>query len=262
MTGGIELYRSGLLFGALLLGFVFVLPFKVTPRTETAVPRLEQLLKMFEASENERKLLQREVYELRREVSAYEHDVLSGKSSLEKIQAKHVQISSLAGFTPVRGPGVEIKLSDADTSVIDIGPGAIGVDELVIHDQDIMLLLNELKAAGAEAISIKSGSVEERVVNSTFVRCTGPTLIVNNRKMTSPFYVRAIGDPSVITSALEMTGGLFDQLRVFGIDVVITKKENMIIPAYGGSRMFTFAEPVVEEPEEFQDEEVEEDEEE
>ena len=107
-----------------------------------------------------------------------------------------------------------------------------------------MQLINELKASGAEAISIKSGEIEERIVNSTFVRYTGPTVIVNNRNMASPFTVRAIGDPAILQAALTIQDGLVDQLKIFGIQVTITKSKEMVIPGYTGSRVLNFAKPL------------------
>ncbi|MCD6118600.1 DUF881 domain-containing protein [bacterium] len=238
--------KTGLALAAMILGFLAVLPLKaVAPKDSRSVDvRQEVLVQMLEASDAERQLLQKEVSELRNEVQQFQQDALSGKSSLEMIQEKLNSIENLAGLSTVSGPGIELTLSDAGKRVIDIGPGSIDREALVVHDQDLMLLINELKAAGAEAISIKSGSIEERVVGSTFIRCTGPALIVNNRKMASPFTVRAIGDPDVLVSGLEIPDGLLDQLRTFGITVRIVKVKDLVIPGYEGSRVFNFADVV------------------
>jgi uncharacterized protein YlxW (UPF0749 family) len=238
-------FKNGLVLAAAFLGFLAVLPFKseVKHGSNVADPRQEALIQLFEASENERKSLQEEVDELRLEVTEYQADALSGKSSLDMIQEKLNSIENLAGLTSVQGPGIEITLSDANRQVIDIGPESFDRSALVIHDQDLMLLINELKAAGAEAISIKSGEVEERVVASTFVRCTGPTLIVNNKKMASPFTVRAIGDSDILAASLEIPDGLLDQLRRFGIQIRLSKVKSLTIPGYTGSRVLSYAQP-------------------
>lgn len=241
----IELLKSGLALAAMLVGFLAVLPLRAqSPARADAVDlRQETLIRLLEAAENDRKNLQTELDELRTEVTQYQQDALSGKSSLEMVQQKLSSIESLAGLSPVKGPGIEIRISDAERGVIDIGPGSASRSSFIIHDQDLMLLINELKAAGAEAISIKSGDIEERVVNSTFIRCTGPTVIVNNRNMASPFTVRAIGDPAVLSAGLTIQDGLVDQLKVFGISVGITKMKEMTIPGYTGSRILNFAKP-------------------
>ncbi len=241
------MFKNGLILAAAFLGFLAVLPFKADIKrvTNVADPRQEALVQLIEASENERKALQSEVDELRTEVTQYQADALSGKSSLDMVQSKLVSIENLAGLTAVKGPGIEIALSDASKQVIDIGPESYDRSALIIHDQDLMLLINELKAAGAEAISIKSGDMEERVVASTFVRCTGPTLIVNNKKMASPFIVRALGDSDILAAALEIPDGLLDQLRRFGIQIKVTKVKELTLPAYTGSRIFSYAQPTV-----------------
>lgn len=242
----VDLLKTGLALAAMLVGFLAVLPLRTQSpaRADATDLRQETLIRLLEAAESDRKNLQTEVDELRTEVTQYQQDALSGKSSLEMVQTKLSSIESLAGLSPVKGPGIEIRISDADRGVIDIGPGSPSRASFIIHDQDLMMLINELKAAGAEAISIKSGDVEERVVNSTFVRCTGPTVIVNNRNMASPFTVRAIGDPAVLQAALTIQDGLVDQLKIFGIQVGITKVKELVIPGYTGSRILNFAKPV------------------
>ena len=101
-----------------------------------------------------------------------------------------------------------------------------------MHDYDLLYLINELRAAGAEAISIRSGRIEERLTGLSFVRCTGPTVVVNNTRLTAPFTINAIGDPDIIIQALEMPSGIVEQLRAYGLDITVEKKELIEIPAY------------------------------
>ncbi len=73
---------------------------------------------------------------------------------------------------------------------------------ILIHDEDLLKLVNELKAAGAEAITVN----EQRVVASTEIRCAGPTISVNNNRISPPYVIQAIGDPAGLESALKMRG--------------------------------------------------------
>ena len=61
----------------------------------------------------------------------------------------------------------------------------------IIHDEDLLRVLNELCAAGAEAISIN----DQRIVATTEVRCAGPTVSVNNVRSAPPYVIKAIGNP-------------------------------------------------------------------
>ena len=62
----------------------------------------------------------------------------------------------------------------------------------IIHDDDLLRVINELRAAGAEAIAING----ERIVAMSEIRCAGPTLSVNNNRSAPPYEIKAIGNPN------------------------------------------------------------------
>ena len=65
-------------------------------------------------------------------------------------------------------------------------------------------MVNELKAAGAEAVSVN----DQRLVAVSPVRCAGPTIFVNNTPQTPPYVIRAIGEPNTLETALNISGGI------------------------------------------------------
>ena len=102
-----------------------------------------------------------------------------------------------------------------------------------------MTIVNELNAAGAEAISING----QRHVASTEVRCAGPTTSVNKVRVGTPFLIKAIGDPEALQNVLLLRGGALSVLKAWGIRIKLERATNQYIPPYRGSLNFTYARP-------------------
>lgn len=133
--------------------------------------------------------------------------------------------NKLIGLTEVTGPGIKIKLSDSK-----IEPSkTIDPNLLVIHDIDIFYIINELKNAGAEAISVN----EQRIVPTSAIECGGNIITVNGEKIGSPFLIKAIGLPENLTN-LDRVGGYLEAMRESNISVELKKDNNITIPKYSG----------------------------
>lgn len=86
-----------------------------------------------------------------------------------------------ACLTDVKGPGIEIRMDD-------------GEYDMIVHDNFLYELVNELRAAGAQAIEVNG----KRVVTSTEFLCIGPSIRVNDEGVFAPYVIKAIGEPSVL----------------------------------------------------------------
>ena len=86
----------------------------------------------------------------------------------------------------------------------------------IIHDEDILKVINELRAAGAEAISLN----DQRLISTSEIRCAGPTISVNNTRVAAPFVIKAIGNAKSMEDAIKMRGGVAETLSVWGIQVI------------------------------------------
>ena len=121
------------------------------------------------------------------------------------------------------------------------------VDNLyIIHDEDLLRVLNELRAAGAEAISLN----DQRIVAMSEVRCAGPTVSVNNVRSAPPYVIKAIGAPKTLTSALRLRGGVVETFEFWGIQVKIKAADKVHIPALKAPRNFEYAQSVAKKEEE------------
>ena len=130
-------------------------------------------------------------------------------------------IRLLAGFTKVRGKGI----------VIDVTDRQIKTDKpeyFVVHADDIIRLLNELKSAGAQAISVN----EERILPSSEIVCTGPTIQINRNRYPAPFEIKAIGDQDLLLGVLNGSE-IMTELKQF-IKIQVSKNDKINIPGYNG----------------------------
>lgn len=154
----------------------------------------------------------------RQEIASLERDVAElsanqdrGIVSLDQARLELARIRAYAGLDPVSGPGVTVTVD---------GP---------IDGEGVASLVNELRNAGAEAISI--GDV--RIVAGTVVTGGSAELSVEGRSLDDPFEVSAIGGPETLTGSLTRTGGVVAQLAATypGVDVTVTPVERLVLPA-------------------------------
>ena len=95
--------------------------------------------------------------------------------------------------------------------------------ELIIHNTDILEVVNELKTAGAEAIEVNG----QRVLDNTVIACDGNVIVINGEKISSPFTINAIGFPERLAT-LNSTDGYLKRLEQYGIKSTF-KTENEIV---------------------------------
>ena len=104
------------------------------------------------------------------------------------------RIKLIAGFTEVQGRGLVMTLNDKPDYDILKDP----LDSIV-HDADVRYAVDLLRGSGALAISING----YRIVNSTYILCIGPTILVNNERLVPPYVISAVGDTDSMLTALD-----------------------------------------------------------
>lgn len=155
-------------------------------------------------------------------------DILSGDLKYSK---------SISGHTRLEGPGLSIKMYDNPDSQI-VGAD---VNDDVIHDLDILNILNDLKIAGAEAISIN----DQRVLSSSEIMCRGPVIRINGKSIATPFVIKAIGDPKLLMASVVAPDTNGDVLKnVYHIGFEPKTEDKITIPEYTGRFSFKYAKPM------------------
>ena len=211
-----------------VLGIMLAVQFRTTQDIKASIPiqRVEDLTQRLSQMEKERDALVKEVGQLRQ----------AGEKPGQSQEMEKVKMG--AGIVAVQGPGVVVTIDDSKR------PMKLGENPnlYLIHDDDILKVINELWAAGAEAVSIN----EQRLIASSEIRCAGPTLSVNNTRYSPPYDIRAIGDPQTLETALKMRGGVIETLQFWGIQITVKRQDLVKVPAYKGAFRFEYATAVPE----------------
>ena len=154
-------------------------------------------------------------------INEYETAINENKETTELLDQEINQAKSLLGLTDVKGSGVIVTLTDTEDALYTY-----------IAD-DLIMLLNELKYAGAEAISIN----DNRIINLADIVTLNDGLIIlyGDVRLTSPYVVKAIGDPTYLMSTLSIKkSGYIDQMKANGMAIDVKQDNNIEIGAYTG----------------------------
>ena len=160
--------------------------------------------------------LRKEIEETNTKIAEYNETIKTGKEASELLVKELEKQNNLLGKNEVKGSGIIITLSDTKMQKIT--------------GEDLRELLNALKTAGAEAISIN----EQRIVYDSYVVDIGNTFIsVNGTKIVSPYEIKAIGNPTYLESGLSQKQyGYIDTKLEEGKDVSLVRKDNILINKY------------------------------
>lgn len=132
--------------------------------------------------------------------------------------------NTLLGVTNVKGDGLIITLKDNNNITSD------NILLYLVHAGDLVSVVNALKNAGAEAISING----QRIINSTSIYCAGNVVKINGEKVSSPIEIKAIGSPELLYGSMTIPGGYLYLLEETGVLVDVKKAKDITINKYDG----------------------------
>lgn len=152
-------------------------------------------------------------------------DINNTKEMVEVLEEDIQRYKTLSGFNDLEGPGIILTIQDSDKEYVDGENDSSGL----VHDADIQNILNDLKVAGAEAISIGG----QRVILNSAVRCGGPVIRVNDKNLVAPFVIKAIGDSKKLYAAINAPGTYGRYLNDSrDLKLQSEEKEYIVIPRY------------------------------
>ena len=154
-------------------------------------------------------------------IEEYKNNKESNEETSNLMDSELEQINMSLGKTDVEGQGVIISIKETDNEEVE-----------KITSDDLLVIVNALKLAGAEAISIN----DQRIINmSDIVYIDAASVIrVNGERILAPYTIKAIGDSSYLESSLIGNGGAIDEMKKKGQDVTIDKENNVTISKYNG----------------------------
>ncbi|MGH2404824.1 MAG: DUF881 domain-containing protein [bacterium] len=231
---GLQLLAAVILLG---LGFIFVVQLRAARRltAESEIPtrNVYALATLLRQEREARAALEAKLGELQNRQAEFERAAMERRTLTAAMSRELDSLRVLVGLRAMRGPGVVVRLQDAKTQ-------PSGSTPVVVNYQDLVSVVNELWAAGSEAIAVNN----QRVTATTGFGQVGGTVIVNLQRLSGPFTITALGDPATLQGALNIRGGLVDGLRALGLGITIDRRTDLAVPAYRGVQKFEHARPV------------------
>jgi uncharacterized protein YlxW (UPF0749 family) len=211
-------------FASILLGFLLVIQFQAHSRQENIELKsgnLQDLSSTLIQAEMANENLAIELNTQQETLNKYQ----AGESTKQIIKEELHNTKLQAGLIPVTGPGVEIILADSPrASTTDRNDNT---NDYLIHDYYLRDIVNILWNAGAEAICINNN----RVISTSEIFCGGSIIFINRNNLSTPFVIKAIGDPNTLTYAVN-TFSSYRSLKgsQFGIRANLKVNRNVYIP--------------------------------
>lgn len=180
----------------------------------------------------ERAALYKEIGNLREDniekkdkIRNYEKSYTKNDKILDDMKAQINDYEMFIGLKKIEGSGIILKINDGTTNALEENTDEI--NSKLLHDNDMALVLNELRAAGAEAISVNN----HRVVPWSGVICSWAFLGFDDGGMEyAPFNIYVIGDPEKLKAALLEDGSHVKQLMFRKLYVDIQEIDQIIMP--------------------------------
>lgn len=177
-----------------------------------------------------------DIEEAEKQLETERTNATQNNSELEDLENTIKEGNKAVGLTEVTGDGVIVTLDD--NQKVTANSNYLGdPNALIIHYDDVIRVVNELKNAGAEAISIN----DQRVISTTSIECDGNVIKINGEKVGAPFVIKAIGLQERLM-ALDRYMGYLMVLELDGVVANIERAENITIPKYTGVIKFNYAE--------------------
>ena len=168
------------------------------------------------------KELTNELLDKQNDVHSFEQDFSDKEKKHAVLVEKARDLRLLLGDIPSKGAGVKVTLEDADYD-----PSVQNPNDYIVHESHVLRVINELKIAGAQVMTING----QRSNSNSYIKCTGPVIMVDGRTFPAPFIIEAVGDPKVLSPALHLKGSVIDGLLRDNIVVTLEEMKDVQLPA-------------------------------
>ncbi len=152
-------------------------------------------------------------------------EATAGNQEATEAEKELKENNMLLGLTEVKGEGIIIKFDDDRNVESD----EVNLSRYLVHEEDLLQVVNELFNAGAEAVSIN----DHRVTNTTAIRCDGNIIRVNGQVITVPITIKAICSKAIYNTLIR-PGGYLQLMADEGVIVEPQTSDNIVIPKYNG----------------------------
>ena len=141
----------------------------------------------------------------------------------------------VSDYPPMEGPGLIVRVTEsgADNKLED-GTSA------VVHAEDLLKIVNELRTGGAEAMALNG----HRLTETSEIVTAGQHVMVNKVAVRAPYEILAIGPVEEMKTTLGLRGGVVEYLQFYGITVDAKGHPRIAVPAARSPRELRFGKPM------------------
>jgi len=227
--------RSRLLFGTLAILLCLVLGIAIVTQVrqtrsgdslDTARPA--DLLVLLDSLRQREATLNSEVSELQNTLNTLQASGNNDQAAIASAQARLAALSIQVGAVGATGSGVTLTIEDP-------GPG--------VSPEAMLDVINELRAAGAEAIEINDAHQSVRVGVDTWVVGTPGSLTIDNKTLSPPYSILAIGDPPTLAAAMNIPGGAEDSIKRVGARMSAQQADRIDVTTLRQPKPHQYAQP-------------------
>ncbi len=215
-----------------VLGILLATSFNTQQRSKETLntSRKKDLINTVHDLEKSRDKLEGEIKDERAQIAKYVELAAKNQGILISYKKELDKVKMAAGLFQANGEGLVVTLADNPQYPKD-DPNP---NNYVIHDFDVRLIVNSLWAGGAEAISVNG----QRLISTSAIRCAGGFILVNSSRLSSPYTIKAIGNPGKLAGALneDINSKRFlnDIAKFYGLKVSVDQKDDISINGYNG----------------------------
>ena len=210
----------------IILGFLMAYQYKQLkdPVKKFSVQETQDLLQEIEVLKQEKDTLVTQNRALQEDLESYEVSAASTGSLNKNLKEQLDDTRLFLGLVDVKGPGITMTLAPVSAVLNPIGTE-------YLTDEELVYILNELRFAGAEALSIngKRISIQTGIKSSS----NNSYILVNDEKISpkEEIVIVAIGDKDKLVGALSFNGAM-DYKALQYYDVRFQPQDEVRIPKY------------------------------
>ncbi|WP_349772258.1 DUF881 domain-containing protein [Lederbergia citrisecunda] len=218
----------------LVFGFIIAFSYSQTSKEDANTLKItdrqylmaNNLRKQIILIQDKNRELQKDLYDKQEEVRQNEKELSEEADMYSSLAEETEKYRLFLGKVKVKGPGIEVTLEDGEYRQSE------DANNYIVHEHHVFKVVNELYIAGATSISING----QRLNHNSYIVCNGPVITVDGNPYPAPFKITAIGDTNTLISALNIPGGVRDQIVNDNIIFSIEKKKQIILdPVLGES---------------------------
>ncbi|MUM23037.1 DUF881 domain-containing protein [Mycobacterium sp. CBMA271] len=227
--------RSQITFGVLGVALCALLGLAITTQvrqTESGdgldAARPADLLVLLDSLQQRDATLNKEIADLQQSLITMRASGTGNQAVINDAKARLSALSIMVGTVGATGPGVVLTINDPGQG---LGPEAL------------LDIINELRAAGAEAIEIKANDQSVRIGADSWVTGAPGQLTVDRMTLSPPYSLLAIGDPPTLAAAMNIPGGAVDTVSRVGGSVTIDQPARVDITTLREPKPRQYAQP-------------------